>query len=86
VQAIYGKKDSSGSSGSMPSTAPNATQSPAPTTPTSPETSTTASDEFTTLTPAPGNPSEVPDLCKDSKFDAITALADGSVYAFKGKV
>ncbi len=53
------------------------------------KTTTTTTTEGTTRRPTPGNPSSPgfrrPDLCDDSKIDAITTLNDGNIYVFKGK-
>lgn len=63
-----------------------------PTPPPDPTTSRPATDSPRFLPPIPRLPpkpdltpdSEGPDLCQDGKIDAVTRIADGSTYVFKG--
>ncbi|CAL8075175.1 unnamed protein product [Orchesella dallaii] len=72
IQSLYGEK------GKLPERWDSSTMYPIITNVTSPpETPSTARP------PRPQDDSK-PDLCADSKLDAITALQDGRIYAFKG--
>jgi hypothetical protein len=68
---MYGKKSENQETTSSTTSTQSPTESP---------TEDDSSDETRTEQ----DPDVKPDLCKNSKIDAITTLADGSVYAFQG--
>lgn len=45
---------------------------------------TVANPASTESTLEPDNSGDAPDLCQDGKIDAVTRIADGSTYVFKG--
>jgi hypothetical protein len=93
-QTIYGTRDASSAPSedqdkattqspiSNSSTTQSPTLSSSSTTTRAPATPPTANTNGSTTTINPDTP---PDLCKNSQIDAITALADGRVYAFRGQ-
>ena len=81
IQALYGKRTE------PPPTLPPLDPAPAPV-PTQPSFVPEAPRIPTTTTPRPSfDPSDSagPDLCQDGKIDAVTRIADGSTYVFKGQ-
>lgn len=81
IQSLYGKREGR-HSGNRPQSQPAATTTTRSTTTTLPP---IRSRTFPTRpTMATTGDFNRPDLCRDSKIDAITALKDGSIYAFKG--
>lgn len=83
IQALYGKRTEA------PPTLPPFDDKPVVPTQPSYVPEAPRANPTTTTTPRPFNfdPSDSagPDLCQDGKIDAVTRIADGSTYVFKGQ-